>query len=150
MKKLILLIQQIKQSLKKRFDLYKRILVVTIILILFTGNYHICNYYYPLETEEHIRSWWIMKMDIYALIVCLCFVLASFKSTDNLKLIRIEKFITSVGIGLALSNYIDRHFYGIESYIATDLMTVIAILLVSYYDFNKLKKIAKTHSGNER
>jgi hypothetical protein len=88
-------------------------------------------------------------MDIYAFIILLCFVLASFKSTNSIRLRLIEKFITNVGIGLASSNVIDRHFYGTESYVTTDVLMVIAVVLVSYYDFKRLKKLAKTHSGNE-
>ena len=141
-------IQQISQSLKKSFNLYKRILIITSIVFFFVGNYHICNYYYPLDTEEHIRLWWVLKMDIYALIVVLCFILANLKKTTNIKINLIEKFITSLGIGLATSNVIDRHFYNIESYVSTDIMIVLCVFLVSFYDFKRLNKLAKIHNGN--
>ena len=140
-------IQQISQSLKKSFNLYKRILIITSIIFFFVGNYHICNYYYPLDTEEHVRLWWVLKMDIYALIVALCFILANLEKTTNIKINLIEKFITSLGIGLATSNVIDRHFYGIESYVSTDIMIVLCVFLVSFYDFKRLNKLAKIHNG---
>ena len=143
------LIQQINRNLKKGFDLYKRIVVVTGIVFFFIGNYHICNYYYPIIDEESTELWWVLKMDIYALIVALCFILASLEKTTNKKINLIEKFITSLGIGLAISNVIDRHFKGIESYVITDLMIVSCIILVSFYDFKRLSKQAKTHNGNE-
>lgn len=143
------LIQQINRNLKRNFDLYKRIVIITSIVFFFVGNYHICNYYYPLNTEEHVKLWWVLKMDIYALIVALCFILASLEKTTNKKINLIEKFITSLGIGLAISNVIDRHFKGIESYVITDLMIVSCIILVSFYDFKRLSKQAKTHNGNE-
>ena len=143
------LIQQINRNLKRNFDLYKRIIIITSIVFFFVGNYHICNYYYPLNTEEHVKLWWVLKMDIYALIVALCFILASLEKTTNKKINLIEKFITSLGIGLAISNVIDRHFKGIESYVITDLMIVSCIILVSFYDFKRLSKQAKTHNGNE-
>jgi len=88
-------------------------------------------------------------MDIYALIVALCFILASLERTTNIKINLIEKFITSLGIGLAISNVIDRHFKGIESYVQTDIMIVACIFLVSFYDFRRLSKIANTHNKNE-
>jgi len=88
-------------------------------------------------------------MDIYALIVALCFILASLEKTTNIRINLIEKFITSLGIGLAISNVVDRHFKGIESYAITDLMIVACIILVSFYDFKRLSKKAKHHSGNE-
>jgi len=148
--KLKLLIQQISQNLKRSFNLYKRILVITSIVFFFVCNYHICNYYYPLNKEEHVRLWWVLKMDIYALIVALCFILASLERTTNIRINLIEKFITSLGIGLAISNVIDRHFKGTESYVQTDIMIVLSVVLVSFYDFQRLKKLAKTHNGNER
>jgi len=147
---LISLTQLINRSLKKSFDTYKRIVIIIGIVFFFVGNYHICNYYYPLNTEEHIKLWWVLKMDIYALIIALCFILASLDRTTNIKINLIEKFITSLGIGLAISNVVDRHFKGIESYVTTDLMIVTCIILVSFYDFKRLSKKAKTHSGNER
>ena len=142
-----LLIQQINRNLKRNFDLYKRIVIIISIVFFFVGNYHICNYYYPLNTEEHVKLWWVLKMDIYALIVALCFILASLEKTTNKKINLIEKFITSLGIGLAISNVIDRHFKGIESYVITDLMIVTCIILVSFYDFKRLSKQANTHNG---
>jgi len=142
-------IQRISQNLKKSFNLYKRIIIVTSIVFFFVGNYHICNYYYPLNTEEHIKLWWVLKMDIYALIVALCFILASLEKTTNKRINLIEKFITSLGIGLAISNVIDRHFKGIESYVVTDIMIVSCIILVSFYDFKRLSKLANTHNGND-
>ena len=88
-------------------------------------------------------------MDIYALIVALCFILASLEKTTNQRINLIEKFITSLGIGLAISNVIDRHFKGIESYVVTDIMIVSCIILVSFYDFKRLSKLANTHNGND-
>ena len=110
----ILLIRLISQNLKRNFNCYKRIFIITSIVFFFVGNYNICNYFYPLNTEEHINMWWVMKMDIYALIVALCFILASLDRTTNIKIRLLEQFITSVGIGLAVSNVIDRHLHNVE------------------------------------
>lgn len=129
--------------------MYKRVVVIISIVFFFVANYHICNYYFPLNTEEHIKLWWVLKMDIYALIVALCFVLASLERTTNIRINLIEKFITSLGIGLAISNVIDRHFEGIESYVTTDIMVVICVFLVSYYDFRRLDKLSQKHIKND-
>jgi len=141
-----LLIQTILTILKRNFNLYKRIGLIILIVIFFLSNYHICNYFYPLEDEASIELWWMLKIDIYVLIVTLCFILAAQKETNNTRLRLIERFITSVGIGLAISNIIDRRIYGTREYTKIDLLMVIVIILVSYYDFKRLSKIAKKHT----
>jgi len=89
----------------------------------------------------------MMKIDIYAIIIALCFWLVNIKPTDIVRINLIEKFITNVGIGLAVSNAIDRRLYEGRSYTKADLAMIIVVFLVSYYDFRKLNKLAKTHSG---
>ena len=144
---MISLTQIILKSLKRDFNLYKRIGLIIIIILFFLSNYHICNYFYPIIDDDCTELWWMMKIDIYAIIIALCFYLASLKQTDDKRLRLIEKFITNVGIGLATSNAIDRHLYGTSTYTKADLVMVTVVILVSYYDFKRLNKLAKTHSG---
>ena len=136
-------IQIILNILKQGFSNYKRIGLIILIILFFLSNYHICNYFYPIVDEKSTELWWMMKIDIYALIIALCFWLVNIKPTDVVRINLIEKFITNVGIGLAFSNAIDRHLYGTRGYTKADLVTIIVVVLVSYYDFRKLKKLVK-------
>ena len=141
------LIQTILKHLQLKIDLYKRLSIIILVIVFFLGNYQICNYFYPLNDAESIRAWWLLKVDIYALIIALLFILAAQKKTDNIKLKSIEKLILNIGIGFASSNFIDRRILNTREYTLADLSMVIVVFLVSYYDFKKLNKLAKTHSG---
>lgn len=129
--------------LLKKADLYKRITLVSLIIVFFLGNYHICNYFYPLNDPDSIELWWMLKVDIYAFIVALCFILAAQRPNNNVRLRLIERFIMDVGIGLAISNVIDRRLHGIRGYRIMDIAMVMVVFLASYYNFKRLSKIAK-------
>ncbi len=137
---LTLLILTIRRNLKRNFNLYKRIGLIILIVLFFLSNYHICNYFYPLDNDESVELWWLLKLDIYAVIIALCFYLASLEPNNNIKLRLIEKFISNVGVGLAVSNAIDRRTHDRMYYTSADLAMLIVVLLVSYYDFKKLNK----------
>ena len=143
----ISLTQIILKNLRENFNLYKRIFIIILIILFFLGNKEICDYFYPYDDEDSVELWWILKLDIYAIIIALCFIVASLKNTSEVRIAKIEKFISNVGIGLAVSNAIDRHTGNRDYFTLKDLATIIAVLLVSYYDFKRLDKIAKTHSG---
>jgi len=89
----------------------------------------------------------LLKVDIYALIIALLFILAAQKKTDSIKMRMIEKLILNIGIGFTTSNFIDKRIFGVQSYVLSDIAMIIVVVLVSYYDFRKLNKIAKIHSG---
>ena len=144
------LIQIILITLRQKVKLYKRISIVLLILTFFLTNYHICNYFYPLNDPTSVELWWMLKIDIYALIIALCFFLASLRSTDNARMRRIERFIFDVSIGLAMSNVIDRHLFDIRTYTSSDLLMVLIIFMVSYYNFKRLKKHSKQHTNEKR
>ena len=80
----------------------------------------------------------------------MCLILLSQKDVNDVRLKSIERFITYVGTGFAISTFIDKRVFGTRDYTSIDLLMVVVVLLVSYYDVKKLNKIAKTHSGNER
>ena len=145
----ILLIQTILKDLKKRADTFKRIGLILLALFFFLANYQICNYFYPLDDDVSIDNWWLLKVDIYALIIAILFILASHKKTSDARVRIIEKLIVNVGIAFAASNFIDRRLLGERDYHETDLLMIIVVFLVSYYDFKKLKKIAKTQTNEQ-
>ena len=121
--------------------MYNRVILICLAIFFFVGNYHICNYFYPLNTEEHINNWWILKMDIYALIIVICLILANMKKTTEKRILGLERFLGSVGVGLAISNLIDRHFYDLESFIMADFYTIFIISFVAYIDYYKFMRI---------
>lgn len=110
------------------------------------ANYQICNYFYPLNTEESIENWWLLKVDIYVLIICLCLILSTRKEVTDIKLKSIERFIAYVCTGFAISTFIDKRVFGTREYTRVDLLMVIVVLIASYYDIKKLNEIAKKHS----
>jgi len=142
------LTQIILKHLQQKVNLYKRLLTIVLVIAFFLGNYQICNYFYPLDDPISVRNWWLLKVDIYALIIALLFILASQKRTTDVRVRLIEKLIINIGIGFTTSNFIDKRILNTREYTLADLVMVIVVILVSYYDFKKLSKLAKTHSGN--
>jgi len=141
------LILTILRHLQRKVNLYKRLSIIILVIAFFLGNYQICNYFYPLNDDESIRNWWFLKVDIYALIIAMLFILAAQKRTSNAKVRLIEKLIVNIGIGFTMSNFIDKRILGTREYTVSDIAMVVVVVLVSYYDFKKLNKIAKYHNG---
>ena len=139
----ISLTQIILRHLQRKVNLYKRLSIIILAIAFFLGNYQICNYFYPLNDAVSIRNWWLLKVDIYALIIALLFILASQDKTDSIKLRLLEKLILNISIGFTTSNFIDKRFFGVQGYVTTDIVMIIVVVLVSYYDFRKLKKLVK-------
>ena len=139
-------IQTILKHLKRNYNKYKRIVLILLIVFFFLANYQICNYFYPLNTEEHIENWWLLKVDIYVLIICLCLILSTRKEVTDIKLKSIERFIAYVVTGFAISTFIDKRVFGTREYTQVDLLMVIVVLIASYYDIKKLNEIAKKHT----
>ena len=139
----ISLTQIILRHLQRKVNLYKRLSIIILAIAFFLGNYQICNYFYPLDDAVSIRNWWLLKVDIYALIIALLFILAAQDKTDSIKLRLLEKLILNISIGFTTSNFIDKRIFGVQGYVTTDIVMIIVVVLVSYYDFRKLKKLVK-------
>jgi len=60
------------------------------------------------------------------------------KCTDK-NLIRINRAITSIGVGFGIANFIDRRFLHDREFGWNDLGIVIVIVLVSQIDLKKIK-----------
>ena len=144
------LMWSILTSLKNLKQKYSRIVLVSLIVFFFLANYQICDYFYPLNTNEHIENWWMLKVDIYVLIISLCLILLTQKDIEDVKLKSIERFIAYVGTGFTISTFIDKRVFGTREYTQVDLLMVIVVLIASYYDVKRLNRLAKTHSENER
>jgi len=109
-------------------------------LFFFIANYHICWYFYPLDTEEHISNWWTMKVDIYCLVIALCYLSLIRKKSTNKRIAFIENFILSFGVGFAISNVIDRFLLDNRLFTWTSYYPLGILLFVSYFSAKKLNK----------
>ena len=81
------------RRLQKKIKEYDRVFYIALSVFFFLTNYHICYYFYPLDTIEHVRNWWHLKVDIYVLIISLCYLSLTSKGSDNKRVIFVEKFI---------------------------------------------------------
>lgn len=97
------------------------------ILLLYLLNYHICEYFYP----NNVKAWWALKLNIYAIIVALAFLLASLNARG------ICKFFLNLGVGFAVSSVIDRMYFDITQYTKADIFMVIITVIVAYIDYKK-------------
>lgn len=96
------------------------------IIVLFIGNYQICNIFYP----DNIDKWWGLKQNIYNVIIALAFIIAKLNIKKKDKKL---KFILDIGVGLCVSNCIDRIFFNINSFQLSDIVMIILTILTSYY-----------------
>ena len=134
------------RHLKKKVKEYRRVFYSTLSILFFLGNYHLCQYFYPLDDDESIRLWWLLKVDIYALVIALCFLSISVKGATDERIKKIEIFMYSFGVGLAVSNFIDRRLLG-DIYFSWDsYYAVVVIAIVSYFNVKRITKIAKEHA----
>lgn len=108
-----------------------KILVYSIALALFFCNYHICEYFYPYNDQASIDSWWMLKNNIYAIIISLLFLASSFNS------IGLTRFVLEVGIGVSLSNVIDRIYSDTTQFNRYDLLMIAITVIFAIIDYKK-------------
>ena len=143
----ILMVITLKR-LKKKVNEYRRVFYSTLSILFFLGNYHLCQYFYPLNDDESIRLWWLLKVDVYCLVIALCYLSISSKGSTNKRIENIEKFMYSFGVGLAVSNFIDRRFLDNRNFEWHSIYTVVIIAIVSYFNIKRITKQAKQHANN--
>lgn len=135
----------ILKLLKKKVNEYRRVFYSTLSILFFLGNYHLCQYFYPLNDDDSIRLWWLLKVDVYVLVICLCYLSISVKGSENKNVEKIEMFMYSFGVGLAVSNFIDRRFLDNVYFEWDSYYAVLLIAIVSYFNVKRLTKIAEKH-----
>ena len=131
------------KSLKQEISKYSKVVYAALSLFFFIANYHICWYFYPLDTEEHISNWWVMKVDIYALIIAFCYLSLTIKKSTNKKIAFMEDFIISFSLGFALSNVIDRFILDNRLFTWSSYYPLLLIAIVSYFNVKRLNAIAE-------
>jgi len=127
----------------KGLKLYSRVVYSALSVLFFLANYHICWYFYPLDTAEHIRNWWILKSNIYVLVIAFCYLALAQNKSTNKKILFIERFIVSFGIGFATSNAIDRFVLDNRMFTWSSYYPLIFIALVSYLNVKRITKQAE-------
>ena len=112
-----------------------RTLVYVIALVLFTSNYQICEYFYPLTDDESIKMWWFTKSNIYGVIVALVLLASSIGERGVLR------FVLDVGIGLSMSNVVDRLYFNTNQFNKYDIVMIAITIIVSIIDYKKEKDV---------
>ena len=110
-------------------------LVYILAILMFCFNYNICNYFYYNDEIKDISKWWDLKSNMYAIIMTLVFY-ASLINTKG-----ILKVILNIGLGLCLSNVIDKLFFNVINFQFNDVLMIIITICFSFYNYLKeLKK----------
>ena len=104
-----------------------KILLTIIIILLFFGNYYICEYFYSDNTD----AWWDLKLNLYAVIIALLLFLSRIGSKGILA------FFLDVGIGLSLSNVIDRVYRDTTTFTEDDIYMIIATIIGAVLTYKK-------------
>lgn len=83
-------------------------------------------------------KWWDLRLNITSLIFAGGFVLTRIGSDGALRL------VLSIGVGMSISNVIDRIFFDIEIYTKSDILMVTTTIIISIYEYVRdRKRIAK-------
>ncbi len=102
----------------------KIFLTITAIL-LFVFNYQICEYFYPLKPQ--LKSWWTLKVNIYAVIMMLIFLSQSLGSKKWLR------FFLEIGVGFSISSVIDKLYFSVHDFTNSDIyMILITVAFATY------------------
>ena len=131
------------RAVKNLIKNYSKVVYSTLSIFFFLANYHICNFYYPLDTEEHVSNWWILKVNIYVLIIALCYLSLISKSSNNKRVKFVEDFMISFGVGFACSNFIDRWVFDDRFFSWSSYYPLLIIAFVSYWNVKKINKKAE-------
>ena len=104
-----------------------KIALPIIALLLFVFNYQICEYFYP----DNINSWWTLKINIYAVIIALLFLYASFNKKG------LTRFFLEIGVGFSVSNVIDKCYYNTREFTKSDVLMILLTIAIAFYNYKK-------------
>ena len=124
---------------RRKFNEYLKLIVTVLSVLLFLFTYAICEYFYPGSDSSSVVGWWYLKVDIYLFLVGVCILIASMDKQKDKNILRLQKIITSIGVGFAFSNVIDRRVFNERDFGVNDLAIIIVIVLVSQIDLIKIK-----------
>jgi hypothetical protein len=134
----------IKIKIAKLFiDNYFKAVVSTLTVFFFLASYHVCQYFYPLDTEDHIDNWWLLKADLYVLIYTLCLSLSFYPNSKIKKIKFISDFMMSFGMGFAISNTIDRWILDNRLFNWTSYYPLAILAFATFYSIKRINKQAE-------
>ncbi len=96
-----------------------------IVLILFVGNYKICDYFYSTDIE----SWWILRTKIYSIMFVLFWQMAIFETKG------IARLILSIGLGFSFSDVIDRIIFNNTNFTRSDIFMILITITFANIDY---------------
>lgn len=107
------------------------------LVLLFCFNNKICFYFYP----EDVNGWWTLRTNIYSVMFAGLFYANKLQNTV------FSKFMFSIGIGLTISDFIDRIFFDINQFTTSDIfMIIITISIASFEYFYATRRSEGTNS----
>ena len=116
----------------------KSILLIFVI-ILFVSSYKICDLFYYNDEVKNIKLWWGLKSNLYTAMIALIFYASSIDTKGVVKL------ILSIGVGLAVSNVIDKVFFNVLDFRYNDVIMIVLTIGFSTLNFiNEIQGNART------
>lgn len=98
---------------------------------VFVSAFWYCMYLYPLQSQD--TEFWMLRTNIYAMLICMCFYLVKLCITDNNKL----HFIMSIGMGFSVSDVIDRVCFDIRIFTKEDVWMIVLTISIAAYEYRK-------------
>lgn len=142
---MVIILTHLKTKIKDHTKVVLSIAAVSFWLSAF----HICNYVYPLNDPESVTMWWYLKADFYVLIICMCYLMMTLKSSEIKRIKFIEDFMIQFGVMFAFSNVIDRWILDSRIFMWSAYYPLLLIAVVSFFNVKRLNKIAEKHLTNE-
>lgn len=123
-----------------------------IAILLIPIGFSICEYFYadkiyefqwhhPEISEGHnpfTIKWWQLRLDL--LVLTIGFAIATFKLKKNPKHEKFFEFFVYIGIGLVVSDMIDRWLFNVRIFTLTDVIMTILMLIIGYVKYIKISK----------
>lgn len=101
-----------------------------LIVLAFPLMFWICELSYDINLES--EKWWMLRMNLYASFIFLCFLLLK-----NLSENKILKFIFDIGLGLSVSDIVDRLWFKVYEFRTNDVIAILLTILFAIVDYNK-------------
>lgn len=102
-----------------------RLFLAILGLLLFVGNYQICELVY----FDNIDKWWGLKQNIYNVIIAIFAYLAY----DNKN--KYYVFVMYIVVGFCISNCVDRLFYNINTFRIEDIVMGLITIGIAIYKY---------------
>ena len=112
-----------------------KISLYIIAILLFVTDYQICDFFYYSEEIKDIKKWWGLRSNIYAVIIMLVFYASLIGTKGALRL------ILSIGVGLCISNVIDKVYFNVLDFTYTDVIMITLTICISLYDYLNTYKL---------